>query len=188
MQTNKKDINLAENLIKILDEETELYEIILEKVLTKQKFLVQNKDLELRSLIIELDKLTQNIKEIDEKRKYILEELGIQNKNLTWLENYIKNNDDFLRNSKESNNLNFKLKNIPTNYIEIIIIKTKKIKELIIKISEINNANVFLINQGKKNIKAYFDLLFKQLNKNTYSNEGILQNNQYKNLLINKIL
>jgi len=216
-------IELINSLFECLDKEIEIYEIILKIVLQKQQFLIQNKELDLEKLLLDLNKLTEQAKYLDMKRLEILKKFGLDNKNLTWLENYlarIKNlkinitddpgllesfnedlnnlvNSDGIPKTRLSekdqrsitgDNVNLEFKNIPKNSFELIVKKTKKIKEMILKISEINNSNVFLIDQGRKNVKAYFDLLFKQFNNDTYSNVGIIQNKQYKNMLIDKVL
>ena len=79
-------------------------------------------------------------------------------------------------------------KNIPVNSFETIVKKTKKIKELILAVSEINNSNVFLIDQGRKNVKAYFDMLFKESASSTYNNTGVIKDIKYKNVLIDEML
>ena len=79
-------------------------------------------------------------------------------------------------------------KNIPVNSFETIVKKTKKIKDLILAVSEINNSNVFLIDQGRKNVKAYFDMLFKESASSTYNNTGVIKDIKYKNVLIDEML
>ncbi|GEM_PF-6586462 len=234
-------IELINKLIECLNKEINLYEEILILVKEKQSLLVQNRELDLEPLLLNLNKLSEEAKELDNKRAEILKKLGLSAKNLTWLMNFVnktktgdydiisqikriennknnsvisflseelvgnleslnsniikestkgmlsdKTNKDEMDNKNEVDRME-DFKNLPTYTFELLVKKTKRLKEIILQISEINNSNIFLIEQGRKNIKAYFDLLFKKFNADVYSQEGFIENKMSKNILINKV-
>jgi flagellar biosynthesis/type III secretory pathway chaperone len=191
-ENKSRDLNDLTDLIDCLDQEIEAYEDILKTVLEKQKLLVQNRESELEALLVDLNKKAELVKRLELKRVENLRNLGLENKNLTWMENCMKK----VKNLEEKPSENFKgnifkgqkFQNIPNDTFEIILKKVKRIKELILRVSEVNNSNVFLIEQGRKNIKAYLDLLFRQFDNDTYSNVGIMKNRQYKNIFLDKSL
>lgn len=64
--------------------------------------------------------------------------------------------------------------------------KIERIKTLIIKISEINNSNVFLIKQGRNNIRTFLELILEKNNLKSYSSDGRISNKPESNIFINK--
>ena len=66
--------------------------------------------------------------------------------------------------------------------------KKDRIKQLVLQISEINNNNVFLIDQGRKSIKAFLDLMLDQYEIKTYVRNGKYGDNSKKNILLDKRL
>ncbi|MDD5660236.1 MAG: flagellar export chaperone FlgN, partial [Actinomycetota bacterium] len=158
-----------------LDKEVEVYNDMLEIVNKKQELLIKNKWFEIEKLTKELVLLTEKAKDLNLHRLKILKNMGFEGKNLSWFEEYIGKAKGF--------------ESISKRLIEQITAKSKKIKKSVFEITEANKSNIFLIKQGRKGIKAYFDLIFKQLNNTTYCGLGTIKNKEYKkNILIDKVL
>jgi flagellar biosynthesis/type III secretory pathway chaperone len=64
--------------------------------------------------------------------------------------------------------------------------RIKKIKALISRIGVINNTNIFLIKQGRDNVRAFLDLILEKSNLKSYSSDGKISNKPKGNIFINK--
>ncbi|MBN2073598.1 MAG: flagellar protein FlgN [Actinobacteria bacterium] len=66
--------------------------------------------------------------------------------------------------------------------------RINKIRQLIMRISEINNTNVFLIEQGQKNIRAFLELILGKNNPGSYLRDGRASKGLEGNIFIDKTL
>lgn len=66
--------------------------------------------------------------------------------------------------------------------------RMRKMKSLIIRISEVNNNNVFLIEQGRKDIRAFLDLILKKGDSKLYSSNGRISSKSQGNIFINETI
>jgi flagellar biosynthesis/type III secretory pathway chaperone len=158
-----------EELEKCLDEEIETFKGMLSLITGEKDLLVANREEELEMLLIKLTGMVDRAQTLEKERVRLTRKIGFSDKKTTWFK------------SREQMAEYIGSENASRFYEKI-----KKIKSLILKISEVNNNNVFLINQGRKNIKAFFDLILHQYDTRTYSNNGKIGSGYHKNILLDK--
>ncbi len=162
---------LIKELIECLDQEIDAYRHILNLISQEKELLVQNREEDLERLLLDLDEQVKKARYLETDRVKITKRMGVANEGTTWF-------------ASEKQMEAFAGKEMAAQITERI----EKIKGLVLKISEINNNNVFLINQGRKNIKAFFDLILKQHDSRTYTNNGKIGSKFQKNILLDKRL
>lgn len=158
-------------LIDCIEKEIEAYKNILELSQSQKEALLNNGEEMLSSIAESQNSLIEEIKEQENIRRRICKGIAIKN-------NLALNQDTF----KEV------ILIIEEKYGSIISFRVQEIKMLMHKISEINNNNVFLIEQGKKNIKAFYSLVSNANDAKLYYNNGKLGSKNNNIILLDKRL
>jgi len=156
-------------LLNCIDNEIEIYEKVLGLSESQKDALINNGEERLQSITESQNDLIGEIKVQEDIRKKVCKEIAVK-RDLALDHNIFKK---VLGLAKEE-------------YGSIFTSKIERMKMLMHKISEVNNNNVFLIEQGKKNIKAFYGLVLNASDAKLYSNKGKLGSRNSNIILIDK--
>lgn len=166
---------MIEELSESMKKEINIYSDILKLVRKERDILVNNKELELENNLKEQNELILIALQGEKNRLAITGEIakrmGIESNESVTISSILKNI------------------NIEGNQKHRLKQTRDSLGELIVKISEINNNNTFLIEQSRKNVKNFLDLILTSNGVNVYLKDGKIKTNlSTNNSMINKIV
>ncbi len=164
---------IIEKLSESMEKEINLYSDILKLVRKERDILVSNRELELENNLKEQNELILIALQGEKNRLAITGEIakrmGIE--------------------SNESVTVSNILKNIEGDQKHRLKQTRDSLGKLIVKIGEINNNNIFLIEQSSKNVKHFLDLILTNNSVSVYLKNGKIKTNlSTNNGMINKIV
>jgi uncharacterized protein Veg len=160
-----------QRLLNCIENEIEIYEKVLGLSERQKDALINNGEEKLQPIAEIQNGLIEEIKEQEDIRKKVCKEIAVK-KNLALDKNIFKKVSGI----------------IEEEYGSMFTSKIESMKMLMHRISEINNNNVFLIEQGKNNIRAFYSLVLNASDARLYSNNGKLGSKNSNIMLLDKRL